>query len=1072
MKKQLLTLLLCLLGCAVGYAQSLITGTVVDDSGEPLVGVNVLIKGTSTGTMTDFDGKFSLSATAKDVLVFSYLGFKSEEVQANTKRPMSVALHEDKQALDEVVVIGYQDVRKRDLTGSVAKANMEDMLKAAVPSFDQALAGRVAGVNVSSAEGMPGGEMNIVIRGNNSVTQDNSPLYVVDGFPVEDASIASAINPNDIESLDILKDASATAIYGSRGANGVVIITTKKGSVGAPQVSYDGSFGIQHISRTIPMMNAYEFVKLQSEIYTTAEIQSKSSYFPLKSDLMNEYGSIPNTYFASLLEGKSDDYRVTLDDYIGADQYNWQDLIFRDAWQQNHSVSLTGGTAEARYNASVSYFGQDGIVKYSNYNRFQGRLGLNVKKNHLTINLKANYSCATTNGSSPSQSQYSGMNNLFYSVWGYRPTTQPSTPLSNLLNSDTDDNVNANNDYRFNPIKSLQNEYRMGRTHNAQFNGFLEYEFIKGLKLRATGGYTIYNKKNETFNNSSTRYGMPTSTNKVNATYGDYERHTWLNEDYLTYQTQIKKAHNLSVMAGVSLQGSKYKYYSMMTTQIPYESLGMAGMQDGTPNTITSGETDWTMFSYYGRFSYDYKSRYYLTATFRADGSSKMAKGHKFGYFPSVSAAWSLSEEPWMKVAQPWLSHSKIRFSWGQTGNNRVGEYDSYAKLAQLKALSSGIYSGVYGTNNTISTGVVPVSLANENLKWETTTQMDAGLDLGFFSDRLEFVIDWYRKITDDLLLAADMAPSSGYPTATKNIGSVQNMGWEFTINAKPVKTRHFLWDMSFNIAFNRNKVLALTENQLAMLTNARFDQNYTSANYIAKVGYPIGMMYGYVYEGTYKYEDFDGGEGSYTLKEGIPHFSSENSTQPGYPRYADLNGDGVIDSNDQTIIGRGEPKHTGGFTNNFTFYGVDISVFFQWSYGNDILNANKLFFETGTKNKDLNMYATYANRWTPENPTSDIPVVSNSSSNKVFSSRLIEDGSYLRLKTISIGYTFDQKLTKKAHISKARIYFSAQNVWTWTRYTGYDPEVSIKTSALTPGLDFSSYPRAMSFNFGLNLTF
>lgn len=473
---------------------------------------------------------------------------------------------------------------------------------------------------------MPGGEMNIVIRGNNSVTQDNSPLYVVDGFPVEDASIASAINPNDIESLDILKDASATAIYGSRGANGVVIITTKKGSVGAPQISYDGSFGIQHISRTIPMMNAYEFVKLQSEIYTTSEIQSKSSYFPLKSDLLSEYGSVPNTYFASLLADKPDDYRVTLDDYIGADQYDWQDLIFRNAWQQNHSVSLTGGTAEARYNASVSYFGQDGIVKYSNYNRFQGRLGLNVKKNHLTINLKANYSCATTNGSSPSQSQYSGMNNLFYSVWGYRPTTQPSTPLSNLLNSDTDDNVNANNDYRFNPIKSLQNEYRMGRTHNAQFNGFLEYEFIKGLKLRATGGYTIYNKKSETFNNSSTRYGMPTSTNKVNATYGDYERHTWLNEDYITYQTQVNKAHNISVMAGLSLQGSKYKYYSMMTTQIPYESLGMAGMQDGTPNTITSGETDWTMFSYYGRFSYDYKSRYYLTATFRADGSSKMVK--------------------------------------------------------------------------------------------------------------------------------------------------------------------------------------------------------------------------------------------------------------------------------------------------------------------------------------------------------------------------------------------------------------------------------------------------------------
>lgn len=1054
-------------------AEELVKGTVLDERGEPLVGVNVMLKGTTTGTITDMDGKFTLmAASANDILVISYLGYQTQEVRVNLKRAMSIGLIEDRKALDEVVVVGYQDLRKRDLTGSVGKANVEDLLKAPVPSFDQALAGRVAGVNVSSAEGMPGGSMNIVIRGNNSVTQDNSPLYVIDGFPVEDASVASTINPNDIESIDILKDASATAIYGSRGANGVVIISTKKGMIGAPQVTYDGSFGIQHITRKLPLLSAYEFVKLQTEMYTQNELESYHSYFPTKGDLLTNYdGRIPNEYFAALLADKPDDYRVGLSDYEGISTYDWQDMIFRDAWQQNHSLGLTGGTAEARYNASFSYVSQDGIVKYSNYNRFQGRVGLNVKKNRLTINLKANYSMATTNGSSPSQSQYSGMNNLFYSVWGYRPVTQPGTPLQNLIDADTDDNVNANNDYRFNPIKSLKNEYRVGKTQNVQFNGFLEYEFIKGLKLRVSGGYTIYDRKTEAFNNSNTRYGMATSTNKVNATFGSYDRRTWLNENYLTYQTSIKKAHNINVMAGVSLQGSNYKTYTMLTTQIPYESLGMSGMDDGTPNTITATESDWTMFSYYARASYDYKNRYYVTATFRSDGSSKMAKGHKFGYFPSASAAWSIIEEPWVAPAKPWLSNAKVRASWGMTGNNRVGEYDAYAQLEQRKT-SGTIYSGVYATNNTIVTGVVPMSLPNVNLRWETTTQTDVGVDLGFCSDRIGVTVDWYQKITEDLLLAADMAPSSGYPSATKNVGSVQNMGWEITVNAVPVEIKNFRWDMSFNIAFNDNKVLALAENQVAMLTNARFDQGYTSPNYIAKVGYPIGMMYGYIYDGTYKAEEFDGGEGSYTLKAGIPYFSAETNTQPGYPKYRDLNGDGIIDSNDQTFIGNGTPKHTGGFTNNFSFYGVDMSIFFQWSAGNDILNANKLFFENGNKNKELNMFAGYANRYTRDNPTSDIPCVANTSSNKVFSSRLIEDGSYLRLKTVSIGYTIPSQLTKKARINKFRIYVSGQNLWTLTRYSGYDPEVSVKNSALTPGLDFSAYPRAMSFNMGVNVGF
>lgn len=1053
------------------FAQVKVSGVVLDEHSEPMIGVNVVIKGSSVGTITDMDGFFVLDASkSSDILQVSYLGYQTKEVMVgNGKKQLTIQLLEDSKALDEVVVVGYQDMRKRDVTGSIAKADMGEMLKAPVATFDQALAGRVAGVQVSSSEGTPGGTMNIVIRGNNSVTQDNSPLYIIDGFPIEDANMVAAINPNDIESLDILKDASATAIYGSRGANGVVIITTKKGTVGKCHVTYDGSVGFQHITKTIPMMNAYEFIQLQNEIYYASDMRAAYSYYPMKGDITGDY-SIENKYFQELLADKPNTYRVEASDYINAPTYDWQDAIFQDALQTNHTLGINGGNQDVRYNASISYYNQDGIVKYSNFNRIQGRVGLDIKKNRLHVNLKGNYSHSKSKGASPSQTQYSGMNNLFYSVWGYRPTTQPTTAFESLVDSNVDDNINASNDYRFNPIKSLKNEYSTTEYNIAQFNALLEYEFTKGLVLHVTGGYTYNGRDGETFNNSNTRYGMPTSTNKVNASYTRYCTKTWLNEDYITYQTTIKKSHHINAMAGFSYQGSKYKVYGFSTGYIPYESLGMAGMSLGTPLNTSSSESDWAMLSAYARFSYDYKSRYYFTATFRADGSSKMAKGHKFGYFPSVSAGWTMTEEKWMSPAKPWLSNLKIRASWGQTGNNRVSDYASYAQLSTLKAASGNISSSVYGYgNNVANVGVAPIALANENLKWETTTQTDIGLDLAFFSDRLNFVVDWYNKVTDDLLLAADLMPSAGYPSATKNIGSVQNQGWELTINTENFKRKNFQWTTNFNISFNKNKVLALAENQAAMLTNAKFDQNYnTMPNYIAKIGYPIGMMYGYVYEGTYKPEDFDGD----VLKEGIPYFSSESATQPGFPRYADLNGDGVVDSNDQTFIGRGDPIHTGGFNNTWTFYGVDLSVFFQWSYGNDILNANRLFFENGNKTKDLNMYKSYVDRWTPTNSDSDIPCVSNSPSNRVFSSRVIEDGSYLRLKTISLGYTIPQDLTRKAKIDKVHFSFSLNNIYTWTKYTGYDPEVSIRHSALTPGLDFSSYPRALTFMFNFNIAF
>ncbi len=1057
-QKALFLLLGIFLTLQVGAQTTIsITGTVLDETGQSLPGVNILIKGQDKGTITDLDGKFGITVSnANAILVFSYLGYQSQERKVEKGKPMAITLKEESTSLNEVMVIGYQDVRKKDLTGSVAKANIGDMLKAPVASFDQALAGRVAGVNVSSGEGTPGGTMNIVIRGNNSITQGNGPLYVIDGFPVEDPTVGSSINPNDIESLDVLKDASATAIYGARGANGVIIITTKKGTVGAPKVSYDGSYGVQRATRTIPMMDAYEFVRLQTEMYTPAEMTAATGYF--KTLDAKTYG---------------------LEDYRNVPQFNWQDLILRDAAQQSHNISFTGGTADVRYNASASSFSQDGIVLGSNYSRIQGKLGTNIRHKKFNISLTTNFSQATTLGSSPSQSSFSGMNNLFYSVWGYRPVTQPGVDINSLMDNANDPGVDMLNDYRFNPILSLNNEYRSGVTSYNQYNGFVEYEFMKGLKLKVSGGYTIDNRRNETFNNSRTRYGSPISADHVNATLSTSQRLTWLNENILTYQKVFKKVHSFNAMGGLTMQSSTANAYSMKTKDIPNESLGMAGMGQGTPSQITSDIAEWSMFSYLGRVNYNYKSKYYLTASFRADGSSKFPSQNRFGYFPSTSFAWNFMEEDFMKPISSIVDNGKFRLSWGQTGNNRVGEYDYYAQLLIIQANqgnftgASDLTTGIYPFNNVVSTvGAIPSNLPNSSLKWETTGQTNAGVDLSFLEDRVNFTFDWYNKVTSDLLLRASLPVSSGFGSALKNIGKVQNQGIEFTVNTTNIKTKKFNWTTNFNISFNKNKVLELTENQLTMLSNAPFDQQFSSSNYIAKVGYPIGMMYGYIYQGTYKVEEFDNLGSVYTLKPGVARYTSENSTKPGYPKYADLNKDGIVDSNDQTMIGRGDPIHTGGFTNNFEYAGFDLSIFLQWSYGANLLNANRLLFESGRKTKELNQFASYSDRWTFDNQTSDIPTVSNSSSNNLFSSRVIEDGSYLRLKTISLGYSLSKDVLKKLKVSKVRAYVTAQNLFTFTNYSGYDPEVSIRNSALTPGLDFSSYPRAASMNVGINVGF
>lgn len=1021
-----------------------ISGKVVDALGE-LAGVSVVVKGTGNGTITDMTGEFKLSGVKPgDVLQLSFIGYKTQQIKVGTQTRFNITMVEDAQTLDEVqvVAVGYGDVRRRDLTGSIGSADMKDLIKTPVSNITENLAGRIAGVQVSSSDGGPGDNFSIVIRGAGSLTGSTAPLYVVDGFPSETSGL-SALNPNDIESIDILKDASATAIYGARGANGVVIITTKKGGAGKPAITYNGSFKISTVKNKPEMMDAYEFVTLQQEIMGDGE------------DFQNNYLT---------------DLYPTVEDYRNAPSYDWQDYIYRTALSHSHHVSLTGGANNLKYTTSLSYDDTQGVIINSGIKRYQGRANLTQTVNDkLKIDFNANYSSNVQDGPTVSTSTTSMSTAYMYSVWSFRPVSPTG---SDLLNQMYDEGVNMTEDYRFNPVLSARNEYRHKTTNDMSFNVGAEYELIKNLKLKVTAGYTARDYKNEEFNGSQTRTGNshPSNTQSkgINAYLYQSESRSYLNENTLTYQLN-KKSHSFNALVGMSVQKNTSYIHSITTEQISNESFGMAGLDKGSNPTVTSSKGENKLFSYFGRINYNYDSRYYLTATMRADGSSKFAKGHRWGYFPSGSVAWAFQREAFVSDNLHWLSNGKLRFSYGQTGNNRIGNYDYMAHLVT----SDDVYK--YPWNGEFTQGYVLSSMFNELLKWETTEQFDLGLDLGFLDGRINLTMDYYVKTTKDLLLDADIAASSGFSSATLNVGKLRNKGFELTLETTNIKNKDFTWTSNFNIAFNNNEIIALNSGQPYMTSYISWDNKYrTMPAYISKVGESAGKMYGFVYEGTYKYDDFNtsvgaNGETVYTIKDGIPHYQS--NPQPGDPKYKDLTGEGEINDDDKTAIGNGQPKHTGGFSNNFTYKNFDLNIFLQWSYGNDILNANRMVFENPSSKQNTNMFATYTNRWTPENPESNMPRARAEGSAE-YSSLYVENGSYLKLKNISLGYNFGPKVLDRLGISAARIYLAAENIATFTHYSGSDPEVSTRNSVLTPGFDWSAYPRAFSMSFGLNVTF
>ena len=1027
-----------------------VKGRVTDNAGEPLVAVTVYEAGnTSNGTVTDMDGNYSISVPPTSTLIFSCLGFEEVQEVVAKRNTINVTLAEEQLSIDaaEVVSIGYGTVSRRDLTGSVSKVDMGEIMKTPVTTFDQALTGRIAGVVVSTSDGALGTEANITIRGNNSLTQSSAPLYIIDGFPSE-SSMATSLNSADIESIDILKDASATAIYGARGANGVIVITTKQGVEGKPKINFSASWTGNRIANKVDLMDGYEFVEFQTDRYAV-------------------YGGT-NPYL---------DEGYTLEDYRTADWVDWQDDVYRPALTQNYNISLSGGSKEMgnRYNVSFSALDQDGIIVKSNFQRYQGKINFIQKiGKKVELNVLANYSRAVTNGVTPTDAQQSSSASgwLIYSLWGYRPV-KPLKNGSILDDSDEliDEDIATADDYRFNPAKTVRNEYRKTIVDYLNANASLSWTIIDDLVLKVSGGYTMNKRRREEFNGSQTYTGYAGSPSGkgINGAIYWTDQVTWLNENTLTWTKHIRRNHHLNLLAGVTFQGQNMDYKGVRAEQLSTEALGLNGLNTGEYQNVTPYEYDWTLMSGLFRLNYNYKYKYYLTASFRADGSSKFPVDNRWGYFPSAGLSWNFNREELLKNSR-WLKNGKLRLSWGLTGNNRTTTpYDYYS---QITTLPGDPESFDYVFNGQHVSGYFPDNMANEKLRWETTEQWNVGLDLSFFeNDRIRLTADWYMKNTYDLLLQATMPASSGYTSAMMNIGSMRNSGWEFSLETLNINHRNFQWTTSFNIAFNRNKVTALTHDQYSLFSPVSWDQRFNSQYpYVTQVGKPSGLMYGYIYEGTYKEDDFQNGS---TLKTGIPYSAStgRENVRPGDPKYTDVNGDGIIDDNDRTIIGCGQPIHTGGFGNSFYFYGFDVNIFFSWSYGNDILNANRLIFENGNI-ANLNQLTSFKNHYdSVKNPNSDVPAI-GANDMFVYSSRVVEDGSFLRLRNVSIGYTLPRGVLRKMHFDTMRVYVSADNIWTWTNYSGPDPEVSTRNSVLTPGFDWSAYPRAFGVTAGVSFTF
>ncbi|WP_406844417.1 SusC/RagA family TonB-linked outer membrane protein [Flavobacterium soyae] len=1051
--------LLCLLLSNRAHAQTVtIEGTVKDAAGLSLPGVNVLEKGTKNGTSTDFDGHYKLKLTnPKAVLSFSFIGFKSIEVSTEGKTKVNATMSEDSNNLNEVVVIGYGTSKKSDLTGAVATFSGNEMRKIPVPNVAEALTGRIAGVQVTSSEGSPDSNIQIRIRGNGSLTQDASPLYIVDGFPVNNIN---DISSSDIDTMTILKDASSTAIYGSRGAYGVVIVTTKKGKDGKIAVNYNMFYGMKKIANTIDVTAPEDYVKWQYEYALLKDNTDLSSY---------------EKYF-----GSWQDY----DMYKGMKGNDWQRQVFgRTGEVQSRDLSIRGGSEKMSYNFNYAHYDEKAIMNGSDFNRNNLSLALNSKaSDKVDLSFTVRYSDTEINGGGMNeQNEVSSADSRLKTVVGYAPI-----PVPGLTTDDTDEAVSENLTH---PFVAIADTDRQQFRKNFNMLGSFSWKLTSDLVFKTELGLDNYNYLDYRYFGRSTYYvknnpaaerqGMPAMI------LGDRKDTRFRNANTLNYDLKklVGENHTLKLLFGE--ESIEYKRNEVNTAIHGYPltfDLDQAKKltTQGTPVSVDNFYfPDDKLLSFFGRVNYEYKDRYLFTATYRADGSSKFLGDNKWGFFPAAAAAWKISGEEFMKNAS-WVNLLKLRVSYGEAGNNNIPTGQ------MVQSFTSTTSTWINGVDNYWAPSK---TMANPDLKWETTVTQNLGLDFDLFKNRVTGSVEYYKNTTQDLLI--NFPISGGYDYQYRNMGEVQNSGVEATLNLNLIEREKYGVSLSFNAGFNTNKI-----NSLGVMNNFGVSSGWASTaignDYLVNVGQSIGVMYGYKSDGRYEVSDFNYNAGTYTLKTGVADGTTiVGPMKPGAMKLKDIDGDGKVNANDLTVIGNANPKTTGGFVLNANAYGFDLSAAFNYSIGNDVYNANKVEFSTSVPNgqyRNLNSEMADGTRWTNFDPNTgqlvtDPAALTALNANTtmwspympryVFSDWAVEDGSFLRLNTLSLGYTTPNDLTSALGVSKLRFYLTASNVFVWTKYTGPDPEASTRRNTpLTPGVDYSAYPRSRQLIFGLNLNF
>ena len=1059
--------------CLFAFAQGKqIQGVVKDATGEPMIGVNVLVKGTANGSITDLDGKFTIpDVKSSDVLVVSYIGFLSQEIPVGSQTSFNVILKEDSETLDEVVVIGYGTVKRRDLTGSVASVTGEKLAANPVANVAEALQGQLPGVSVTSQDGRPGASMSIRIRGGGSITQSNDPLFIVDGVQV---SSIDDIPADNIESIDVLKDAASTAIYGARGANGVILVTTKGAKEGRAVVKYNMYYQIRTTPEVLEGMDAYDYV-YNTWAYATAYGES--------------YGDNVAKYF-----GLGSKYGNHLEEYRNMSTHNYANDVMQTAGSWNHDLSLSGGNEKTKYYASVNYMDAEGTRINSGFSRWSANFKITQKINkQLTFDADLRYNEVETNGAKFDNASYR-----------FRPIDTPLGEDSPNLMGQGDSNV----DPTFSHINIINNYTTNTKRQRIRARGALTWNIIEGLTARTELSLSRnWTKKKEW--NAGNDPGE-SSYSVAELTQNDGYDVRWATT--LNYAVQgLGDNHSLDFLVGNEMLASKDEESYIKGAGYPDgftmdDAFGMMNMTDTSLGqdqfTSTIGTASHTL-SWFGRANYSLFGRYLLTATFRADGSSKFAPNHHWGYFPAAAVAWRISDESFMENTRTWLDNLKLRLSIGTSGSDNIDPSLWRETWETENIIVNGQPSTVYKPGE---------MMGNEDLKWERTISRNLGIDFGFFKNRIRGSIDAYWNTTKDILMKVPIEASVGYSYQFQNVGQTSNKGVEVALGIDLVRSKDFNLTLNATYNFNKNNIDKLSDTALADThTGWGSSMRVPYYDYIIREGEPVGLIQGFKSLGFYTVDDFTYANGVYTLKPGVPDVETivnyptgvksltpeGQNAYPGAAKFEDTNDDGIVNGDDATIIGRTMPKHTGGFTLSANYKSIDFSAGFTYQIGGDVYNANAMHSMMGNKDTSFGQNRlelvkdTYKNYGIDAN--GDIYLVTDPaeltalnanakypnffSEYGIASSDFIEDASYLRLQTLTIGYTFPQKWMQKIKVSNLRVYFTGSNLFCLAGYSGLDPDVNTNFDAggdgfPTPNYDYNAYPKARTFTFGLNLTF